>query len=181
MTDTVKSASLTNLDASPIVANTAGVGSAGIVRSVEDYGATTVAGLSLTASTYKLLRLPTNVKLKALSLTPDAALDTSTGLALDVGAYYSDSLTDGTPYALAGTVIAAACFASATTAFHSSATAKTDVLTALAVAKRNQPLWKAVGLSSDPGGFIDIVVAVHTAATTGGATNIQLRAEFIDG
>jgi hypothetical protein len=36
------------------------------------------------------------------------------------------------------------------------------------MSKRNQPLWQALGLSADPGGFIDIVATcVSVAVTTG--------------
>lgn len=180
MSDTLKSVSITNLDAVPIVPNATGVGAVGYLKNVSDFITPTGAGLQLTTSTYKMLRVPTTIKLKALTMAADGALDTSTGLALDVGAYYSDSKNDGTAVANQGVLISAACFSAINIAFRSSAHAKTDVLDALAVAKRNQPLWKAVGLASDPGGNIDIVVAVHTAATTGGIAPFNLSADYVE-
>jgi hypothetical protein len=46
---------------------------------------------------------------------------------------------------------------------------------------RNSRLWAQVGLASDPGGYIDIVLAVHTgvsgAATAG---NVLLNVETVN-
>ena len=177
-TDTLKSASITNLDANPVVASTTGNGAAGFAKTIYDYVTPTTGGLGTTASTYKLVRVPTTIKLNALRLTADAALDTSTGLALDVGAYYSDSTTDGTQPALQGTSISANCFLAAGS--FQSAFDSVDALTAFGVAKRQLPLWDALALTSDPGGFFDIVVAVHTIATTAASHALQLKADFIE-
>lgn len=186
--DVVKSLSILNLDqldtnGNPIVANSAGVGAPGRVVEQSDYCATTTAGLANTGSTYKMVRVPWNAKLKKLDLSSDAALDTSTGLALDVGAYYTDSLVEGLiNAALAGTSVGGAVnqFYVAGTGFQSSAKGPISVMTALTMPKRNQPLWQALGLTSNPGGFCDIVVAVHTAATTGGVANIGIVAEYVE-
>lgn len=185
----IKSASINALDSfdtagTPVIVPSAGKGVPGKVVEQSDYCATTTAGLASTASTYKMVRLPWTAKLKTLTLTADAALDTSTGLKLNVGAYYTDSAVEGliNP-ALAGTAVnSGADFASQSTGFQSSAGIDTDVnaLSAFSVVKRNKELWDALGLSANPGGFCDVVVAVQTAATTGGATNLQARATYVE-
>lgn len=176
MVDTLKSGSITNLDASPVVENTTGNGGPGYVKTQYDNVTPTTGGLASTSSTYKILRVPTTIKLNALSIKTLTAIETSTGLALDVGAYYSDSTTDGTQPTLQGTAISVNCFAAAST-FQS--LTSLDCLTAYSIPKRQQPLWQGLGLASDPGGFIDIVVAVHTAATGAVSSPVQLKADFI--
>lgn len=170
MVDTLSSQSIANLDASPVVANTSGVGARGEVCEYSDYVTPTAAGIQSTSSLYKMVRLPLYIKVKELVLTADAHLDTSSGLSLDVGAYWSDSTVDGTPASLQGTQISANCFAAAID-FHTSFT-KVNADTAWTAADRNKPLWQALGLSSGatgapPVGFVDVVIAVHTGATTG--------------
>ena len=46
------------------------------------------------------------------------------------------------------------------------------------LAKRNQSLWQALGLASDPGGFFDIVAVVQTAVTTG-LGRIGVRVQYV--
>lgn len=179
--DTLKSTSITNLDANPIVANTAGVGASAFSKVQMDFVTPTTGGLVSTSSIYKILRLPTHAFLQGLKLTADSALETNgtPALAVDVGAYYSDSTTDGTPAANQGNSISVNCFAAALLYGAAGNFAEINVLGSLSVAKRMQPLWQAAGLSSDPGGMIDIVVAVHTAAGTAASAKMALRAEYV--
>lgn len=187
MVDTVKSLSITALDAvgttGPITANTSPNGAQFYSKLIRDYVTPTQGGLGSTSSTYKTVRVPTNCYLKKVSVVADSAIDTNGAptLAVDVGIYYSDSTTDGTPAANQGTVvsgqtstlIAAALFGAATTLSISSDGKWTAV-------KRQQPLWQAAGLSVDPGGNFDIVVAVHTASATAPATpgNVDVQADI---
>lgn len=180
MTDTLKSLSITNSDQTIIVPNPTGNGAQGFMKNISDFVTPTAAGIMLTASTYKMVRVPTNIKLKSLKLVSDGALDTSTGLGLDVGAYYSDSTVDGTAVANQGVLISANCFLANSAGFQSSAKGPVEGLTAYSVAARNQPLWQGLGLASDPGGMIDIVIAVHTLATTGGSAKLWLSADFVE-
>lgn len=188
--DLLLSQSITNLDASPIVANTTGAGAAGSKKESTDYVTPTTAGLGTNTSIYKMVRLPMYAKVKRVTLTSDGVLDTSgsPALAVDVGAYYSDSTTDGTPAALQGTSISVNCFAAAIV-FGQSATSVNRVAAdgAWTVVDRNEPLWVALGLTfgppnqtgAPPGGFIDVVVAVHTAAATASAHNFNLEVEWV--
>lgn len=179
--DTVKSASITNLDSVPVVPNSTGEGASGYERNASDYAALTTGGLASTASTYKMVRLPSNAKIKRATLKADAALDTNATptLKVDVGAYYSDAAADGTQVANQGTSISANAFAAAVL-FGAATTLSIDALAALGVAKRNQPLWQALGLASDPGGFIDIVVAVNAVAATAVAGTMGLDVTYVD-
>ena len=100
---------------------------------------------------------------------------------IDVGAYYSDSTIDGTPFALQGTLISANCFAAAQAFGQSSAGSKIDLLSNLDANLRNSPLWAQVGLTTDPGGYIDIVIAVNTIASgTAAAGNIGVNANTVN-
>lgn len=191
--DALKGNGITNLDGSSgvITTNSPDAYGPGLTNVVADFVTPTTGGLADTTSTYKMVRLPSAVCLRELVLRAAARLDTggaSAAFLVDVGAYYSDSKTDGTVVANQGTSISANCFLAA----HSFATTLDSV--ASGVAKPGDliidamqgvnanligsPLWKQVGLTSDPGGFIDVVVAVHTAANTAAATPFAVEAWF---
>lgn len=191
--DTLKSNIITQLDASWATRDlpSAGFGAPTHVSLLQDYVTPTAAGLGDTTSTYRVLRLPSTCSLKRLTLAVTAALDTggaSASLLIDVGAYYSDATDDNTPPADQGNSISANCFLAA----HSFGTTADKVATGVAsvgdfvidglgsLAKTllTQPLWKQVGLSTDPGGFIDIVFAVHTAANTAASHPVAVTAEI---
>lgn len=179
MVDTVKSLSLTNLDTIPVFINTAAQGAPNLSRDVSDFAAATVAGLGSTSSTYKMVRLPSDATLKSITVFTGAALETSGSptLSIDVGAYYSDSTVDGTAVANQGSLISANCFAAAEL-FGASTTLSVNGALNMNANLINQPLWKQAGLTADPGGAIDIVIAVHAAVTTGALGNIGLRCSF---
>lgn len=184
--DTVKSASITTLDGAPQNSTsptqlTEGFGAAGRLVHHGDFVLATSGGLASTGSTYKMVRLPTQCILKSGDLFVKGGLDTSTGLKVDVGAYYSDSTIDGTAVVNQGVLISANCFAAAQAFGQSSAGSKIDLLSNLDANLRNSPLWSQVGLASDPGGYIDIVVAVNTIASgTAVAGNIGINANTVN-
>lgn len=180
MTDALKSASITNLDASPVVANTSPNGAKYDSQKYSDSVTVTAAGIAASGSTYKMVRVPTNAYLKHVSLFADSALDTnnSPALTIDVGVYYSDSTTDGTPVALQGTAVADNVIADAF-ALHAAVSAIALEAGFWTSAKRKQPLWQAAGLSADPGGKFDIVVTVETGAGTGAAVAFTLDVEAV--
>ena len=168
--DTVKSASITTLDgttAQPPAPTqlTEGIGAPGRVINHSDFAFATTGGLASTASTYKLVRLISKAIVKVGRLYTTAGLDSSTGLAVDLGAYYSDSTADGTAFANQGVLISANVFAAAQAFGQSSAGSNIDALSNLAANLRNAPLWTQVGLATDPGGYIDFVLAVHTVVS----------------
>lgn len=182
--DTVKSASITSLDAAAQSLSaplTEGQGAAGRLVNHSDYAVATAGGLASVSSTYKMVRLPTQCILKSIVVFTKSGLDSSTGLKLDIGAYYSDSTQDGTPASLQGVLISANCFMAATAFAQSSAGSRISGLTNLDANLLNAPLWQQVGLASDPGGYIDIVVAVQTVASgTAVAGNIGLIADVVN-
>lgn len=175
-TEALKSLSVTNLDAIPVVENTTGEGGVGSLRAINDY--VTVSGTMAAGSTYRLVRLPTNAKLKALVFASEAQ---GAGK-FQLGLYYSDSTTDGTAISNQGSVVPnmVAMFASdidcasavsPTNEIMQSGTYTLDLF--------NKPLWKAAALTSDPGGNFDIVATVHTTAVTTGTGRLGVDAHFV--
>src|SRR3569623_2147217 len=85
--------------------------------------------------------------------------------AIDIGAYYATDGEGGKPTSLlAANAINQAIFDSAIAL--TSASQPTNVIYESGTntpAKRYMPLWQALGLSSDPGGYIDIVCTLSTA------------------
>lgn len=161
--DHVKSTPITNLDASPAVANTAGEGAPTSLKVVDAF-LTGVASSSINA-TYQFVRVPSNCKVKNIVFESEA----QAAGAMDIGVYYATDGEGGQATALlAAAAISQAFFASAVAI--TSAVTPTDVTNesgTYTLDKRSQPLWQAVGLSSDPGGWFDIVGTLTTAITTG--------------
>jgi hypothetical protein len=97
----IKSQSITNLDATPIVPNSAAQGAAGRIIYVDDFAACAAVPLASTKSIYRLVRIPTGAIPKSLFIATDTALDTGThALSFDLNVVWSDSTRDGTPSAL---------------------------------------------------------------------------------
>lgn len=97
----IKSQSITNLDAVPIVPNSGAQGAAGRIIYVDDFAACAATPLQSTKSVYRLVRIPTGAIPKSLFLATDTALDTGThALSFDINVVWSDSTRDGTPTSL---------------------------------------------------------------------------------
>jgi hypothetical protein len=162
--DHVKSTPVTNADASPVIANTAGEGGPAPLKSVTGI-ATGVASSSIDA-TYQMVRVPSTAIIKRITLQTQTQ---AAGVA-DVGVYYATDGLIGKPTALlAAAAIDQDFFATSialTTTTVQDVTAN-PIASAYTPAKRNQPLWQAVGLSADPGGNFDICLTLTTAITTG--------------
>lgn len=171
----VKSTPITNLDASPAVANTAGEGGAAPLKVID--GTATMTASSTIDSTYQFVRVASNAKVKKLWF--ESAAQTSG--AIDVGLYYAtDGLGNKPAALLASNAISQAFFASAVIV--TGAVAITEITNesgSYTADKRVQPLWQAVGLTADPGGNFDIVGTVTTTVTTG-AGLMALTAEYTD-
>jgi len=186
---TTKSASIINADASPVVANTIGEGAEGTLRAAND-SVTAVVGDSA-GSIYKLVRIPTNAKVKRVLLT---YLTASTAGATDISVAFSDSLTDGTQAqfsSLANPVVQIT--GPVDNKLFGSATALTAVLknsditfaNTFTTVHQNLPLWQvlvnlgATQFTTDPGGFFDIVAKITTALTVT-AGLMGLEADFVE-
>lgn len=179
-TEALKSASITNLDASPLVANTVGEGADGPLRVANDSVTTTTAVTS--GSTYKTVRIPTNAKVKRVLLTNGAAGATG---AIDIDVAHSDSLTDGTPPALQGTIVQISAadnklFGSAVAITSAQKNQDQTFANTFTVAHQNLPLWQvlvnlgATTFTADPGGFFDIVAKTTATLAAGGALAIEV-------
>lgn len=183
---TTKSVSITNLDSSPIIENTIGEGAPGMLRTIND-AVTAVVGDSI-ASIYRMVRVPTNAKIKQVLVNYFTA---STAGATDIDVFFSDSLTDGTPQslnALANPVVLIT--AGADNKLFGAAQVLTGILNqsdktfagTFTAAHQNLPLWQvlvnlgATQFSADPGGFFDIGFKLTTALTvTAGVASMEVR------
>lgn len=174
----VVSADLTSREATPVIMSAAGEGAPGRLKHVDGY-VTTVAADSAN-SVYSLVRIPSNAKVKRVMLDADA--DGGTG-AIDIGVYlgtkgfggghaatgrlYNDASQIASGQALFGSAVVISSAVRAVDVTNESGSYTSD--------KRMQPLWKAAGLASDPGGFIDICATVTAAITNAGKVAVQVE------
>lgn len=180
-TEALKSTSITNADASPIVANTIGEGGQGMLRCSNDNVAST--GGVTTGSTYKVARIPTNAKIKQVLFTC-AAHGGAAAFDIDIG--YSDSTTDGTPASLQGLIVQISAadnklFGAAVSAV--SALKHNDITysNTFTDAHKNLPLYQVLlnlgttdWTSGDPGGFFDFILKSTATDTNGGNLALQV-------
>ncbi len=180
-TSHLKSAAITNLDATPVVPNTTGEGAPGRTLQVNGFAIPLAADAA--GSTYQLVRVPSNAKIKHLFFESEAQ---GAGK-FQLGVYYSDSTVDGTSAANQGLVVPTTgvdFFASDIDC--SSAVNSADYVggggttSRYNLSLRNKQLWDALGLTSDPGGFFDIVATCHTTAVTTGTGRLGVSALYID-
>lgn len=178
-TENIKSAAITNSDATPPVANTIGQGAPGNLRSIDGSCAVTSGVTAAGATTYQLCRIPSNAKVKSVKLWLDAASTTITG---DVGLYYSTDHDGGAEHpAVAGLPVVIDAD------FFSSAVALAAIIEPTEVsgesgtfvgAKRLKRLWDAVGLTVDPGGYFDLVFTL--TSTAGAAAVVNGQVDYIE-
>lgn len=174
--DHVKSSFITNADASPRVANTAGEGGPATQKTIDGY-ATAVASSSADA-TYQLVRIPSNAKVKSIIFESEA----QTAGKFDLGLYYATDGEGKKPTALLAadaidqdffaTIIDCAAAVTPTEVVNESGSYTLD--------KRAQPIWQAVALTADPGGYFDIVATVKTTAVTTGTGKFGVRVSYTD-
>ena len=167
----------------PALADVQNAGNGAPARTVTVSGSSATVSADNTASTYQLVRVPSNAVIKYVGFSAQAM---SAGK-LSISVYYSSSTIDGTAPANQGLIVpttGAAFFALDIDC--SSAVAQTDetfqnAATAGAYNQSfiNKRLWDALALASDPGGFFDIVAVCHTTAITTGAP-ISLQVEFAE-
>lgn len=173
--ENLKSAGITNLDATPFTQNTAGDSAGPAVAQIES-AYVTVSAAASSGSTYRMVRLPTKARVKHVFFESEAQAAGT----MDLSAYYSDSTIDGTPPALQGLVVP-----TTGSQFWASLIAVTAAVASIdeinesgnnPVPNRGKQLWDALGLASDPGGYIDVVGVIGTAVTTGtGRMGVQVH------
>lgn len=175
--ENLKSLPITNLDTAPPIQNTSGEGGPGYLRHASSF-ITITAAASIT-STYRMIRLPSNAKLKQVLFESEAQ---GAGT-LDISVYYSDAPNDGTAPANSGLVVpttGAAFIASIISVASAVAQSlQTNESGNYTLAKRNQPLWQALGLTADPGGYLDLVLVVTGTAITTGTGRVGLEAHYV--
>jgi len=177
-TEIVKSTSITNLDATPPLRGTHGVSHRYGPTKAHGICAVTSGVTAAGASYYRLVRVRSNSKIKHVWAWLSASSTTITG---DIGIYYSDAPNlDGTQSInSAGGVINADHFASAVAlAAVVTPTEYTFEAGTYLGADMELPLWNtaASGLTTDPGGFFDIVFTL--TSTAGAAAIVNLEVEY---
>lgn len=174
-TEALKSTPITNLDSSPFIQNTIGEGAPGFLREVE--ATLTITTGKTSGSTYRMVRLPPNAKVKSVEAWCDVAVTTAT---FDIGIYYSDATNDGTTNANQGLVINADHFGSAVAlAAVVTPTEYTFEATTYIGADTLKELWNttASGLTANPGGMIDVVLT--NTSTNSGAAVVNVRVRYV--
>lgn len=181
-TSHLKSAQITALDNTQPGGDilSAGFGAQGYLKSIS--GTLSTVSADATGSTYQLVRVPVNAVIKQVLFSAAAM----SGGKFQLSVYYSDSTIDGTQIANQGLIVptnGAAFFASDIDC--TSAVAQTDetfqnqaTSTAYQLSAVNKRLWDALGLTTDPGGYFDIVAVCHTTAVTTGA-QMTLTVNFV--
>lgn len=170
----VKATPITNADATPVVANQTGTGAAGHLKEVT--GSVVAIASDSVDTTYRFCRVPSNAKVKRIRTTSQAQ---GAGK-IDVGVYYPTTGPTGVAD-LAANAVDQDFFATAVD--FASAVQPTDITNesgTYTADKWNKALWEAVGLSSDPGGYFDIVGTVVTTAVTTGTGIMGLSVEFVE-
>ena len=163
----LKSVVITNRDAKPSVLNDGRL-ERSTSKAAEGY-ATPSATASI-ASIFTLISLPSTAIVQQLYLTNGAV----TSAAANIGVYRPTAI-DGT----AGAVVSVSLFAAAVSlAVAGNNTDVTNQSTTYTVAKQDQPLWQAAGLTADPGGTLDISVTLTAAATASAA--VKLLCFYVD-
>jgi hypothetical protein len=172
--DHVKSTPITNSDATPVVANNTGGGAQGHLKEVT--GSSVAVASSSADATYRFCRVPSNAKVKRVVITSEAQ---GAGK-LDIGVYYPTTGPTGVAD-LAANAIDQDFFA--TVVDCASAVQPTDITNesgTYTIDKWNKALWDAVGLTSDPGGYFDIVGTVKTTAVTTGTGIWGLSVAYVE-
>jgi hypothetical protein len=175
-TSHLKSTAITNSDATPVVANTSGRGAEGRLHCIS--GFVTAVASDAATSTYQLVRVPSNCVIKQVLFASEAQGAGKVQLSVYYGTNDGATLTV-VPTTGAGffsdDIDCASAVAQAD--YTSNGTSGTGA-NGYTLDKRNKELWDALGLSSDPGGWFDIVAVVHTTAVTTGTGKLGVLVYF---
>lgn len=205
--DILESATLTALNTLPISVPSKGEGAVFESKVNDDLITTTVA-IVQNSTYHMGPRLPTNAKLKKVTIYAKGIDSNATAaVAADINLIFSDAPTggiaagapvdDGTTLANANQIPTSALtgatttiasytspnkmFASAYVLVANAGAAKTTDLTfnnTYTPAMTQQPLWKALGYTQDPGGFLDFFFVITAAASTAAAGTIYMKVEY---
>lgn len=161
---TLKSVELTARDASPPTLRSPGLGGVSDLKTKSGYLASVTAALSIT-SVIRLVEVPAHAFVKR-TRTFSAAQGAGK---FDIGVY-----------AKGGAVIDADLFNAALDCA-SAVNGTTDTLTAYTVAKRQQRLWEAAGVSTEPapGTMYEIAATVVTTDVTTGTGALMVEVDYV--
>ena len=183
-TENLKSTQITNLDATT-TRNDAGAGGASYLRFADGHGITGTDAVT-SGSTYQMVRIPSDCTVKRIMACIESTSGVTTFTA-DIGLYYSTSPYDGTQQSKVAVVVSGTTGPTVVDAdFFGSAVALAAIVTPtdytnesgnITNAKRMQPIWQAAGLSSDPGGYFDVVLTL--TATASGAAKPYVMVEYV--
>lgn len=163
---TTKSTVITNRDATPAVINDGRLAKGGLISA---FGSVAVGAADSATSKFILASVPSTAMIRQVLASAPAGMTTLAG---DVGVYRNTA--DG------GAVVDVDLFGSAVSfATVLSNSDITNESTNYTTALQEQPLWQAAGLTTDPGGTLDIVVTV-TTANTGVAGRLGLNVIYVD-
>lgn len=168
-TETLKTGAITNLDSVPPLRATAGKDGHGIVARVTGYVQPQTGKTA--GSLYLMARIPTTARNLRAKMGFEGTVTTLTG---DLTLYYSDLSSDEVGKGIGDTgAVIAALFASAVAVGGQTVNQLVDATNEsgnYGAVAREKELWDAAGLSSDPGGFFDVVfVSTATHSLTNGA------------
>jgi len=164
---TLKGTAITNREATPRVLNNPGLGEGARAKVAYGYLASVTASLT-TTSIIRLVSVPANAIVTSVVFQASAM----TAGNFDVGVYRTN--VDG------GAVVDADFFASSIAC--TTAVVATEIINESGVntlAKQNQPLWQAAGLTIVPAN-LDIALTVVTTDISTGATPVSLRVTYVD-
>ena len=102
--ENLKSTTVTNLDATPVIVATSGEGASASMKKMDDLASPTTNFTIY--STYRLSRFPTTAKVKKVQMYQSGidSAATTAAATLDINVAFSDSTVDGTQPALQGTI-----------------------------------------------------------------------------
>jgi len=163
--ENLKSQGVTNSTASPIVKNNRTLGYGDLKETI---GTIVPLATAEVGSTYRFCRVPANCRLSQLLLS---AADFTTAGVVDIGVYKSTEA--------GGAVVDQDFFASLVdmaagngAGTHLDVTNESGTYT---IAKQEQMLYQAVGLTDHPGCDFDIVATVTTAFNGGQGMSVKVR------
>lgn len=171
---TTKSTTITNRDAVPAVINDGRL-ERGTLKSA--VGQVAVGAADSATSYYPLVSLPSTAMVRAIYASCVTGMTT---LAANIGVFLTTKASGGVALGTIAFTGSATFFASAQS--FASVLSRSDVTnqsTTYTTAKREQPLWQAIGMAADPGGTLDIGVQVSTA-NTGAAGTLGLEVQYAD-
>jgi len=183
--ENLKSAPITNLDASPIITNTIGEGAPGMLRSSGGHVLATAA--TSATSTYRLARIPTTAKVKHVFLS---VINAPGAGATDIDVAFSDSTNDGTQQSLAGGIVQITgpvdnkLFGAAFTVPATKTITDVTLANTFTADHQNLPLWQvlvnlgATQFTADPGGFFDILLKITTAITN--SVDLGIEVQYVE-